>query len=294
MSNASNKTAIQLAIDAKDPVLVDIMHQSLNAMKTKRILSLEKQLVEMQNEYKRLFKSIATSATRKKKNKTKRARNSERKGKSGGNSSGGREGVTYSSQSDLSEGFWSNSEGGGGDVSASSADPVGADAGTNAPSPTTLLPSKPSARTSPTSLETTSFSSLRDWSPASPTRSQRSHAKYPIVRKQYALRDIQTFLFMLHNKRFELLNDAISLWKGFLFHDRQARPVFLHPGSLARRQRELELVSPSQSSSSGTGGGIRKWLQRGYKGGVNNSRSNIGDGRNFDEHVGAHTGNAPR
>ena len=95
---------------------------------------------------------------------------------------------------------------------------------------------------------------------------------------------------MLHNKRFELLNDAISLWKGFLFHDRQARPVFLHPGSLARRQRELELVSPSQSSSSGTGGGIRKWLQRGYKGGVNNSRSNIGDGRNFDEHVGAHTG----
>ena len=116
-----------------------------------------------------------------------------------------------------------------------------------------------------------------DWIPASPAQSPRPESRYPIVRNQFAIRDVQMLLFMLHNKRFELLNAALSLWKGFLHDDRRARPDFEVRG-LASLRRKLEQPSSSQSSSGG--GGIRKWLQRGYSANVNRLRPD----ENTNEH----------
>ena len=251
--------------------------------------------MEMQNEYKRLFKSISMSTTQKKKNSVKNKRVSKRmQYDSGGRSAGGGGGdlMFDSSQSDMSDGFLSNSDGvdEGSDTYASTRREFCADnhvdglmqhstliyTARDAPAAPAVYLRAPSGKESSAALDANSNSASSesartgtDWDPASQSRSPYDVSGYSIMQKSYAMRDIQMLSFMLHNKRFELLNDAITLWKGFVFYDRQARPNFVHAGVAARQEHYRMRSSPQPSG--GSGGGIRKWLQLGYKSGINNA-----------------------
>lgn len=299
LSKASQKNAIQLAIDANSAEMVNIMYAAVTKIKSKRIVSLENQLEAMQSEYKRLFKSISMTAFRKKKKIKSKRQATYREFMKGSSSNSNAE----SSESDGSDGSLIKSDSevasvGSGDSERRSS-PIFDNYHTGADSPEVMAfaPSSTSASArgghhnaldepeyapaegfvgGQTELVQVKVNSYKNTTHGTqlPRLTNRRH-------KSYAMRDIQMILFMFHTRRIDLLLQAINKWNEYLLQDRKARPQF--KGRFRQNTKGLRRESPSSATgqhinnrndSDGASSSIKKWLRRGYRTGVQNSMSN--------------------